>query len=254
MGGEHHPPRRRQARLVELAGAVEEDRDLLPVGLVLVHPAERRSPVVERVEEPVLADQPVTVAHDPAVVRGTIRLEMRLLQQEGLRRTPAGHTPTEDQRQPVQRVDQPAEQADGCQPAGAAEPRGPVLERDAHLRRLGAGHDARQGRRLAPDRLLHLGQHRRVEGLRRGFDDRLPVGQLGPQGRMLHVVVHRDRVEVLTPSEPDHRLEGPQQREVTVGGIGAVHAGLQSTCRAQPAATGASDSAAALDADRRRRS
>ncbi len=219
--GEHHPARGREARLVELPGAVEEDRDLLPVGLVLVDPAEGRSPVVEGVEEPVLADQPVTVADDPAVVGGAIGLEVLLLQQEGLGRTPAGHTSSEDQREPVERVDESAEQPHSRQAARPCQPRRTVLVRDAHLVGLLAGHDARQGGGLAGDRLVDLAQHRRVEGLGRSLDHGVPVGQLRPEGRVLGVLVHGDRIEVLALGEPHHGLIGPQQREIIGPGIGA---------------------------------
>ncbi len=222
MRGEHHPPRGRQPGVVERAGAVEEDRDLLPVRLMLIDPTEPRAPVVERVEEPVLADHPVTIAHHPAVVRRPIRLQVLLLQQERLRRATAGHAATEDQRQPVQRIDQPTQQAHRRQPAGPPQPRRPVLERDPHLGRLGPGHDARQRRRLARDRLLHPAQHPRVEGLRRRLDHRLPARQLRPQRRMLHIVVHRHREEVLTPGEPHHRLKSPQQREIVRRGARGV--------------------------------
>ena len=55
--GEHHPPGAGRPASSSSPVPSRKIGDLLPVGLVLVDPAERRAPVVERVEEPVLADR-----------------------------------------------------------------------------------------------------------------------------------------------------------------------------------------------------
>ena len=91
------------------------DRDRLPVGLVVVDPAERRAPVVERVEVPVLQHRVAAAAHHPPV-GGAHRacgsgVSRGLRQHRGRepvrgRDEPAGHPAADEQRQPHERVDQ----------------------------------------------------------------------------------------------------------------------------------------------------
>ena len=105
---------------------LQEDEALLPVGLVVVRPRERRAPVVHRVEEQVVADGPARVAHDAAVVH-----EARIARPDrgalvlGGRNGAARDRPTNEERQVESRVDHPGHDADPGKPARSAE-RGPV--------------------------------------------------------------------------------------------------------------------------------
>ena len=113
VGGEGDPgrPGRRVRRIRQ------ENGHLLPVGLVVVDAAEGRPPVVHRVEEPVLQRHETPVAGDPAVVRAADRVGARPVLLLGRGRRPAGHPPAQQQRQPHDRVDEPAQQADYGEPA-----------------------------------------------------------------------------------------------------------------------------------------
>ncbi len=101
--------------------SVEEDRDLLPVRLVLVDPGEPGPPVVEGVEEPVLADDPVAVAHDAGVVRGMARVEVVVLQGQRGDGAAAGHRTAEQQGHAAEGVDGAAGQPDLRQAMPGAE-------------------------------------------------------------------------------------------------------------------------------------
>src|SRR4051794_36630357 len=92
-----HPTRRRQAVRAPPACAVDIPRDLFPVGLVLVPPAERRPPVVEAVEEPVLTHDPRVIAQHPAVVGQALRRQVVTLEQERVCRATAWDAAAEEQ-------------------------------------------------------------------------------------------------------------------------------------------------------------
>lgn len=65
---------REPLRNEEILSLVEVHGDHLPVRLVVVDAVEPRAPVVARIEEPVLADRPPGVAHDPPVVHVAVLL------------------------------------------------------------------------------------------------------------------------------------------------------------------------------------
>lgn len=70
----------------------EVDRDLLPVGFVIVGAPEAGAPVVHRVEVPVLQHDVATVADDSAVVRMVVGVEPGPVGRLGGRRQPTGNT------------------------------------------------------------------------------------------------------------------------------------------------------------------
>ena len=144
MGGEHDPPREGRALLVCFTGAVEIDGHLLPVRLVLVHTGESGSPVVERVEVPVLAHDPIAITHDPRVVGRPIRLKMVVLEGEGSDGTATGNGPSKEQRDPAQGVDGPSREPDLRKSTSCSKPRSLRAEPAAQAiaARLGNGDPA----------------------------------------------------------------------------------------------------------------
>ena len=138
--GRGDPGRAQAAGGVRVADEV--DRDGLPVGLVVVDAVERRAPVVEGVEVPVLQDGVAGRADDPRVggahgVGLAARVaDHRRAEPVGRRDQAAGHPAADEQREPHQRVDQPGQHADRGEPRLAAQPR-PVLP--APGRDLGPG-------------------------------------------------------------------------------------------------------------------
>ena len=213
--GEDDPPRQRQAVAVDLTRSVEEDRDLLPVRLVLVDPGEPGAPVVEGVEEPVLADDPVAVAHDAGVVRGMARVEVVVLQGQRGDGAAAGHRTAEQQGQAAEGVDRAAGQPHLRQAMPRAELRtlGPEPAADP----LPAGRrdgDAAEGVPGAAELEPPARQLVEVELARLRDQARLVVGGLHPQAAVAHVLLHADGQEVLALGQPHDRLEGTQQHEV----------------------------------------
>ena len=95
----------------------QEDGDLFPVRLVIVDAAERRPPVVHRVEKPVLQRDETAVPGDVAVVRVGAGVGAGAVGLLGGGRRAAGNAPADQQRQPDHRVDQAAHQPDHGEPA-----------------------------------------------------------------------------------------------------------------------------------------
>ena len=202
------------------AGFVGEvDRDLLPVGLVVVGAAEARTPVVHGVEEPVLEHDVAAVAHDAAVVGVDGRVEPLAGELLGGADHSAGNGPAQQQADPEQRVEQPGQQADVGEPAPGLEPRSvgappprprcPTPERpiDEPERQVGA----------APRRRL-VG-----ETVDRQLADRhdAPCRSVGielPQGAGGDVRFDGGREEQFALGETHDRLEGSKQGQVGVGG------------------------------------
>jgi len=211
---EHHPARVRETVVVYLAGAVEVDRHLLPVGLVLVDAAEARTPVVERVEVPVLQHDPVLVPKHAPVVRGFARVEVVALQEEGPGRRATRNAPAEHERQPVEGVHQAGEEADGGQPAAAVQSRRALGQRDVHavvVRR--AGDDARE--RLADPRSRgSAAQVLQRERAGLGAQDVVARPRISPERGPGHVALRRDREEELALGVAHHGFERPEQGEV----------------------------------------
>ena len=76
----------------------EEERDLLPIGLVVVGAMERASPVVEGVEEPVLQHRPAGIAKDAAVIRVRAIVGGGAVPQGRAASDAAGHPAAQQQR------------------------------------------------------------------------------------------------------------------------------------------------------------
>jgi len=211
---EHHPARVRETVVVHLAGAVEVDRHLLPVGLVLVHAAEARAPVVKRVEVPVLQHDPVLVADHAAVVGGFGGVEVVALQEERPRRRAARHAPAEHEGQPVEGVDQAGEHADGGEPATAVQALRTLGQRDVHaVATRCTGDDPRE--RLA-DPLGRRAPAQVIEGEGAGLGAQDVVARSGvpPERGPGHVALCRDREEELALGVAHHGFERPEQGEV----------------------------------------
>jgi hypothetical protein len=118
VGREGYPG---QLRVTAVNGFGEEERDLLPVRLMIVDSAEGRSPVVHRVEEPVLQDEVSGVANGTHVVGGC--QPSRLLVADVRRRCEAaGNFAAHDQGKSHDRIDEPTEHADHGEGAATLEP------------------------------------------------------------------------------------------------------------------------------------
>ena len=200
--------------VVERARAVEEVGHLLTVGLVLVDPGEARTPVVERVEGPVLAHHPAVAAHHAAVVRGAVGGQVLAL--GGVRGcgAPARHRPAEQERDPAHGVDGASEEPDLGEPVAGAETRSGA--------RKGAAQPVGPRPRLSDPRQREArsvvvgavgGQCGQVDRARAGEDRRHPC-LVADEARVGHVRVDGDREEVLTAGEADDGLVGPEQAEV----------------------------------------
>ena len=101
---------------------LEDDEALFPVRLVVVRAVERGAPVVHRVEEQVVEDDPRPVAQDPSVVVGLRVLGADVLVLDrGRGRRPARHAAAQEQRRDEAGIHQPRRQADPGQPAGGVE-------------------------------------------------------------------------------------------------------------------------------------
>src|SRR5215218_9627373 len=89
---------------------------------MIVYAAERRTPVIHGVEEPVLQDQIPGIPDGPHIVRG--REGAGLLKPDVGRGSEAsGNLAAHDQRQPHDRVDDTAEHADDCEAAATVKSR-----------------------------------------------------------------------------------------------------------------------------------
>ena len=114
MGGGAEPGGTQRA-VVE---GLEDDEALLQVGLVIVGTLERGSPVVHRVEEHVVQDDPAALAHDPAVVHDArVPLPDPVVALGGRGRRAAGDATAQQQRRDEAGVHETGGQADPGEPA-----------------------------------------------------------------------------------------------------------------------------------------
>ena len=225
VGGEGDPGRPGgQVRRIR-----QEDGDLLPVRLVIVDAAERRPPVVHRVEEPVLHRDETAIPADVTVVRIGAGAGPGVVSLLGGGRRAAGNAPADQQRQPDQRVNQPAHQPDHGEPAARLGE--PVSSRFTPPRSVltpgeGTLHEAerqaagvRCGPRLRQPRRGQL--PRPAEPLAGRPPPRKARGAGRPPQRARGQVVRdRHRQEKLTPGEAHYRLVAPQQPQIPGRAIG----------------------------------
>ena len=245
---ERHPRQLRPGRRAAVGAGVgldEEEGDLLPVGLVVVDPGERRAPVVHGVAEPVLQHEVARVARGAHVVRRPPRGAAGLVVDLGRGREAAGHLAADHQREPQERVDQPAQQPHGGETAAALEDRAvgaaaPLLVGLAVQRLV----DEVQ---LEPVARVGVGVRREPVGVELpGRDDDLGLLRAGDppvERRAADVVLRLHRQEELALGEAQHRLEAPGEREHLVGGEGGV--GRVGHAREATAAAGAPQVSAA---------
>ena len=219
-------PGRRQVAVVV---GHQVDRDRLPVGLVVVDPVERRAPVVERVEVPVLQHRVAAGAQHPAVGgadgAGPVGLLAGLRERrrgEPVRRRDeaAGNAPADEQREPDERVDQPRQHADGGEPRLAPQAR-PVLP--APRRDLGPGELLLDEPEI--ERPVPVPDAGRREPARREFPGRdqlldappAPAAAVvRPEAALREVRLDRRRQEQLACRVAQHRLVGAQQRKIGI--------------------------------------
>ena len=210
------------------------DERLLPVGLVVVGPVERRPPVVHGVEEQVLQDDPLALPNHSAVVRDRriTRSELVVFQRRG-RGGPAGDLAADEKRGYERRVEQPGRQPDAGEPAGCLE-----------WRTLGGLVEPRELDRV--ERLLDEAQEpevsgRRVAGRRQagsvelsGRDEDFESTRRGPGQEVarFEVPLGGHREELLALGEPEHGLEAAQEHLVNLGRRASLMRGrLQPTAR-----------------------
>src|SRR5687767_88388 len=112
-----------------LARLREVDKDLLPVGLVVVGAEDVAPPVIESVEEPVPQHDPTVLANHVTVVPEALSLlHEAAVQDAPPLHVPAGDPPPSQQRQGEERVRQPRDVADAREaaPAGPESLLGPI--------------------------------------------------------------------------------------------------------------------------------
>ena len=177
VGGGAEPGRLR-GLVLEL---LEDDEALLPVRLVVVGAVERRAPVVHRVEEQVVEDDPALGPDDAAVVRDTrVALADRAIPPVGRGGGAAGDAPAQQERRHEPRVDEPRRQPDPGEatraPRSAAGPAGCASGR-ARPRSSAAGRSAGTGGGRAAGRRSR--RARRASGCRPGRRSS-PRGSSGP--------------------------------------------------------------------------
>ncbi len=193
-----------------------DDEALLEVGLVVVGALERRAPVVHRVEEHVVQDDPPILAHDPAVVDDPRVLRPDRVVSIRRRGGRAARDPaTKQQRRDQAGIDQPGGETHPREAAGRREPLvlrarlpAPELER---VERLG---DEAQELGLARRRIADGGEPLEVELAGRDRDPRLAQGRTGQQVACLHVRGRRHREEQLAVREAEDRLMAPEEVEI----------------------------------------
>ncbi len=221
-------PDRPHLPVVEL---LEDHEGLLPVRLVVVGPVERRAPVVHRVEEQVLEDDPPFLPdHAPVVRDPGICGADRLVLDRGRGRRAPGHVAPDQERRDRAGVKQPGQQPHAGQSAGRPEDRA-----------LGTAVPARELDGV--ERLLHEAQ---VAGLTRrriaGGDESLE-GQLA-LGHHDLVLPGQDAAQQITPGdvavgghgeeqlpvrEAQDRLEPPQELQVVVRRAGCRQVAARSS-------------------------
>ena len=206
------------------------DRDRLPVRLVIVDPVERRAPVVERIEVPVLqhcvapgAQHPAVGGADGAGAVGRLLAGLRERRRgEPVRRRDeaTGNAAADEQREPDQRVDQPGQHTDRREPRLAPQA-GPILP--APGRDLGPGElllDEPQVERPVP--VPDPGRREPVRCQLPGRNELLdapaapaaPV--VRPEAALREVRLDRHRQEQLTGGVAQHRFVGTQQCEIGI--------------------------------------
>ena len=202
----------------------EVEKDLLPVGLVVVGAEEPAPPVVEGVEEPVLQDHPAVLAeHAPVVAVVLVLGHYALVGFQGCRRGLPGDPAAGEERDGVQGVHEAREVTDARQ----TPPPGPEgLPRLFTV--LGVPAEHLQASLLLVDlHLLDVAELQEMDrtGLVEGLLGEplqaqfavghhapgLPAGFLDPQAAVSHVGFHVHRVEAVAPGRPDHRLEALEQ-------------------------------------------
>ena len=105
------------------SSCLEDDEALLQVRLVVVGAVERRAPVVHRVEEHVVEDDPAALADDPAVVDDPrVASPDRVVAHRGRGGRAARDAAAQQQRGDQPGVDEPGGEADPGQPARGGEP------------------------------------------------------------------------------------------------------------------------------------
>src|SRR4029453_5284315 len=116
-GGEGHPGQLWRATL----RFGQEQGDLLPVRFMIIDPTERRSPVVHRIEEPVLQNQISSIADSAHVVRGGQGSRIPVADM-GRSSEASRNFASHDQGESHERIDEATEQANHCEGASTLEP------------------------------------------------------------------------------------------------------------------------------------
>ena len=201
VGGRAEPGRL-ELPVVEL---LEDDEALLPVGLVVVGALERRAPVVHRVQEHVVEDDPAALADDPAVVDDARDPRRGSRRSAPTRRRPCRPGPgREQERRDEPGVDEAGQQAHAAEPARRREDSGRP-GRFRHRRELdGLERLGDEPQELEPDRAARspAAARRSRSSVPAGIDHDFASRRVGPL----------EQVAVL-----DVRLGGHREEQLAVG-------------------------------------
>ena len=205
---------------VAVRQGLEDDEALLPVGLVVVGAIERRAPVVHRIEEQVVEDDPRAFPADPGVV------DHPGIAGSGSRRsgrTAAAAVPPGTRPRRSNEVTRPASTSRAARPTRASRPgasktgaSGRPRHRFSSTAFIGFGHEA-QVLRVTGGRVVHGAETLQVEGAGRHDDLRLAQGRALEQVARLDERAGGHREEQLAVGEPQDRFEAAEQREIGVG-------------------------------------
>ena len=202
---------------------LEHDHRLFEVGLVVIRAEERRAPVVHRVHEHVVQDDPAVAPLDTTVVdHPRIDLADRLVLLRRDRRSPARDAAADKERGGEAGIDQASEQAHASQPARSAEAR--PVRAPVPAGKLDPVHRSGHEPEVALDPRLGQLFGESLEGQLTSRHDDLGAAadRRAQEVAVFDIAGRRHREEQLAGGVPPDRLEPLQQLDVAHAWVGPV--------------------------------